>query len=198
MGATCEDCGDDMGTAKTCTPKYIMYGIKIYKRLTNRNGIKDEDGEKCHDCGITIEGNNIHHMGCDWEECPRCGLQLISCGCNNVFCDDSCGDWYNNGCEKDHAGNPWHSIPNGWKLSKSTKELKKKINSCRAREMDGWMIQGDADRIKDKIIKGLESKYDDKNHVFRDIINITYDTGKKWQEIEDTSKLARQRNMAYG
>lgn len=36
-------------------------------------------GERCHDCGIARGGN--HHPGCDMEKCPRCGGQLISCGC---------------------------------------------------------------------------------------------------------------------
>ena len=34
---------------------------------------------RCHDCNI-ITGNH-HHPGCDMEVCPRCGGQLISCGC---------------------------------------------------------------------------------------------------------------------
>lgn len=35
--------------------------------------------EKCHDCGVK-EGAR-HHPGCDWERCPKCQGQLISCGC---------------------------------------------------------------------------------------------------------------------
>lgn len=36
-------------------------------------------GYICHDCGAW-EGQ-IHHWGCDMEECPKCGRQLISCDC---------------------------------------------------------------------------------------------------------------------
>jgi hypothetical protein len=33
----------------------------------------------CGDCFTPIGG--AHHPGCDLEECPACGDQLISCGC---------------------------------------------------------------------------------------------------------------------
>lgn len=37
---------------------------------------------RCHDCNVAVGG--YHHPGCDMEECPRCGGQLISCGCLDV------------------------------------------------------------------------------------------------------------------
>ncbi len=33
----------------------------------------------CYDCGCK-EGE-LHDFGCDMEECPFCGRQLITCGC---------------------------------------------------------------------------------------------------------------------
>lgn len=33
----------------------------------------------CIDCEAAT--GEIHELGCDAEDCPRCGGQLISCGC---------------------------------------------------------------------------------------------------------------------
>lgn len=35
--------------------------------------------DRCPDCNVKDGGR--HHPGCDKEECPRCGGQLIGCGC---------------------------------------------------------------------------------------------------------------------
>ncbi len=36
-------------------------------------------GENCHDCSVSRGA--IHHFGCDVEECPMCGGQLLGCDC---------------------------------------------------------------------------------------------------------------------
>ena len=41
-----------------------------------------DSSERCGDCGVAADG--WHHPGCDMETCPRCGGQLISCGCMAV------------------------------------------------------------------------------------------------------------------
>lgn len=42
--------------------------------------------DRCHDCKVINGG--LHHPGCDGEHCPRCGGQLISCGCLDGEGDD--------------------------------------------------------------------------------------------------------------
>jgi rRNA maturation endonuclease Nob1 len=44
---------------------------------------------RCHDCNV--EKGGYHHPGCDAEECPVCGGQLISCDCMDEE-EDSDGD----------------------------------------------------------------------------------------------------------
>lgn len=33
----------------------------------------------CHDCGCGV--GELHHLNCDAQRCPACGLQFISCDC---------------------------------------------------------------------------------------------------------------------
>ncbi len=43
------------------------------------HGVLIGDPPRCHDCAV-LPGH-YHHVGCDWEECPRCHGQLIGCDC---------------------------------------------------------------------------------------------------------------------
>jgi hypothetical protein len=77
MGAICNDCGQDMLKANTCTKGYIILKGKLYKRDTT-----DYDwNDRCHDCSIINEFGHVHHDGCDVERCPRCGAQALMCDC---------------------------------------------------------------------------------------------------------------------
>jgi hypothetical protein len=69
----CDWCNEEMLTAKTCTQKYVEFPDGSILQPIPYNG------EKCNDCGVQDGG--FHHPGCDRERCPRCGGQLISCGC---------------------------------------------------------------------------------------------------------------------
>ena len=79
--ATCEFCDQEMMDASTvtCTVKEVKFpnGETLPGILYNPG-----PAQRCHDCNITHGG--YHHPGCDMERCPRCGGQLISCGCLSV------------------------------------------------------------------------------------------------------------------
>lgn len=36
--------------------------------------------DRCPHCRVAP--GEAHGSGCDWEQCPRCGGQLIACGCH--------------------------------------------------------------------------------------------------------------------
>ena len=48
---------------------------------------KTEKRLKCHDCGINH--GQLHTEGCDWEICPICGGQFLSCDCDKEGLKDS-------------------------------------------------------------------------------------------------------------
>lgn len=54
----------------------IAYGDE--ERFVGVPGGYDPTGT-CHDCGVRV--GEVHHPGCDWEECPICDRQLLSCEC---------------------------------------------------------------------------------------------------------------------
>ena len=130
MGVTCEDCNKNMTGSVTCTLRYIQLGDEFFER----NTVYFDVNKKCHDCGIINKDGNIHHYGCDMERCPRCEGQMLSCGCYNSECNETCGNWYSEGCDKDHAGS-LHSTPPNGKITSYTKERKKRIMADRAKEM---------------------------------------------------------------
>ena len=74
----CQDCGQEMNEARSCTFRNIKIDGEIYKRDTDYYDVND----RCHDCNIVNGNGNIHHFGCDIERCPKCGEQIISCDCD--------------------------------------------------------------------------------------------------------------------
>jgi hypothetical protein len=71
--AVCEDCSQDMLSAPGCSVDALILQGQRYSRRTARRG------RRCGDCNAA--GARFHHLGCDLEDCPRCGHQLITCGC---------------------------------------------------------------------------------------------------------------------
>jgi len=75
----CKWCDQDMKVADGCGGNEAVE----YKDGTCLLSLPYEgDQERCHDCNAKF-GHN-HHPGCDTERCPKCGSQIISCGCEVV------------------------------------------------------------------------------------------------------------------
>ena len=76
MGTICNVCGQDMKTAESCTQWAVMLDSG---ETLGRFRYGSDNAEPCGDCGVKHGG--IHHRFCSKEVCPRCGGQIISCGC---------------------------------------------------------------------------------------------------------------------
>lgn len=94
--AICEYCKQEMKDASGCRERLlqtvdgsfrpIRYGDE--RKYTLRppspgdmqHGMLIADPPRGHDCGV-LPGGFHHAIGCDWEECPRCYDQLLSCEC---------------------------------------------------------------------------------------------------------------------
>ncbi len=83
IGALCKECKRGMIESDGCG----LFGIPMKDGSTG-DPIKygkelradwGRDGGRCHDCGA--RPGHYHHPGCDVEECPGCGGQLIGCEC---------------------------------------------------------------------------------------------------------------------
>src|SRR6266852_120229 len=79
MGAICEFCGHDMRAVLTCTEVVIVTVDGPLSPIPYGSEATDWGSGPCHDCAV--ENGGFHHPGCDVEQCPRCGQQLITCGC---------------------------------------------------------------------------------------------------------------------
>jgi hypothetical protein len=85
--AICKYCEQEMNTADGCKKMPVktvdgpldpvLYGDE---RITADD--PPRAGHRCHDCGA--QPGFYHHPGCDWEECPRCHEQLLSCDCEPI------------------------------------------------------------------------------------------------------------------
>ena len=73
-GATCKLYGGRMLKADGCTWGHVYCGGKYYERIKYGSDDFDYGDTRCPDCG-TMPGH-YHHLNCDVERCPVCGLSL--------------------------------------------------------------------------------------------------------------------------
>ena len=69
----CGACNQEMTDQVGCTL------VRYTEDETDRIPYPADEEGPCHDCGAPP--GSLHHPGCDDERCPRCGGQVISCGC---------------------------------------------------------------------------------------------------------------------
>lgn len=91
--AICDYCDREMQEADSCTKNIILYRTAGLENDLDAGGVwfhalpygtEDRPTEipddvaqpdRCHDCGVTDGG--FHHPGCDWEQDPLSGHQLL-------------------------------------------------------------------------------------------------------------------------
>jgi hypothetical protein len=77
--AICQDCKKEMVKFGFCNFKYIVDDKGTIFQRVRFDEARELPRGPCHDCNC--KKGAFHHHGCDMEECPKCGGQLISCDC---------------------------------------------------------------------------------------------------------------------
>jgi len=85
--ANCQYCNQEMLKVDSCTMNHVEFPDgEILDSVPYNPSDSDDPERRCHDCNVKVGG--FHHPGCDMERCPKCGGQLISCGCLEEGEDD--------------------------------------------------------------------------------------------------------------
>lgn len=81
--AVCTFCDQEMLSSSGCTVAVMHRDAKPISMIPFGAGRwyrgRERAPARCGDCGVARGG--VHHHGCDMEQCPNCGGQMIACGC---------------------------------------------------------------------------------------------------------------------
>ena len=79
--AKCDVCEKDMLKTKGCLHRdYLIDGQRIEAEVHRDRYVVSDRNHRCGDCNA--EEGQPHHLGCDQEDCPSCGMQFIMCDCD--------------------------------------------------------------------------------------------------------------------
>jgi hypothetical protein len=82
--ATCTVCGGEMLEGVSCSEEPLNIGGRTFSPIRWGDETHMSLGkrfERCGDCWAPRGG--VHHHGCDLEQCPACGRQMLSCDCRD-------------------------------------------------------------------------------------------------------------------
>lgn len=92
--AVCDYCNQEMMTGAGCTSALIVIDGRSYPPIRHGEETRfdwPDPPPRCHDC--RVPAGEVHHHGCDMEECPACGEQSITCDCRWAGEEDDEDDW---------------------------------------------------------------------------------------------------------
>jgi len=92
--AICNFCGKEMIGASSCIESYIVIDGKKYHPIRYQERKDIVFGEREAGCpGCNVRDGGFHHVGCEFEICPKCHNHWIYCRCSGIkirIDEDSC------------------------------------------------------------------------------------------------------------